>query len=217
MADYKCPFCKTALPDIHEVHQTTTSRFYFYNAANDTDWSWNLELLRCPTCKKISYTAVGTGSQTIGKTVMIFPESSATQFPEYVPEAIRNDYEEACSILYKSPKAAATLARRCLQGMIHDFWGIHEKNLNAEITALKGHIQGAQWRAIDAIRSVGNIGAHMEHDVNLIIDVSSAEAEKLIKLIEHLIDKWYIDRHEAELLYEDVTAIGSEKQELRGK
>jgi hypothetical protein len=47
--------------------------------------------------------------------------------PDYIPEQIKDDYYEACSILNLSPKASATLARRCLQGMIRDFWGITKK------------------------------------------------------------------------------------------
>ena len=149
--------------------------------------------------------------------IPIYPPAIFQRFPDYVPLAIRTDYMEACAITGRSPKAAATLARRCLQGMIHDFWGIHEKNLNAEITQLKGKIPASQWRAIDAVRSIGNIGAHMEHDVNLIVEVEPDEARKLVLLIEHLIEKWYIDHHDAEELYAELTAIGQEKAEARNQ
>lgn len=57
-----------------------------------------------------------------------------------------------------------------------------------EITALQSLVPPAQWKAIDSLRSVGNIGAHMESDVNVIIDVDPDEAQKLLKLIELLID-----------------------------
>ncbi|MCP1830281.1 hypothetical protein ACVIHH_005106 [Bradyrhizobium sp. USDA 4518] len=33
--------------------------------------------------------------------------------------------------------------------------------------------------AIDAVRIVGNIGAHMEKDVNLIVDIEPGEAQML--------------------------------------
>lgn len=52
------------------------------------------------------------------------PESLAKPQPEYIPAPLREDYYEACLIRDKSPKASATLARRCLQGMIRDFCGI---------------------------------------------------------------------------------------------
>lgn len=215
MSGLKCPFCEAVIPNIQATFQTEYPRFTLSNGHFDRDWCWDIHLLRCPNCCKISYVAVGVGNSVEGKVVRIYPQSSAIQFPEYVPAAIREDYEEACSICDKSPKAAATLARRCLQGMIHDFWDIHEKNLNAEITKLKGLVPAAQWKAIDAIRSIGNIGAHMEQDVNLIIDVFPEEAETFLKLIELLISKWYVDRNDAEELYKQVSDISAEKAELR--
>lgn len=215
MSGLKCPFCGAFSPDIYETFQRTEAKFQFPSGAYDQDWRWIITTFRCPNCQVISYTAVGSGKNVKGKKVKIYPESSAIKFPDYIPAAIREDYEEACSICDKSPKAAAALARRCLQGMIHDFWDIHEKNLNAEITKLKDFVPAAQWKAIDAIRSIGNIGAHMEQDVNLIIDVSPEEAETLLTLIELLISKWYVNRHDEEELYNQVSAISAEKAELR--
>ena len=40
--------------------------------------------------------------------------------------------------------------------------------------------------AIDAVRKIGNIGAHMERDINLIVDIDPNEAAILIGLIELL-------------------------------
>ena len=99
--------------------------------------------------------------------------------------------------------------------MIHDFWDIHGKNLNAEISMLQEKVPPAQWRALDALRKVGNIGAHMEHDVSLIIDIDEDEAQKLLLLIERLIKSWYIDRHESELLYAELESMGNEKSAAR--
>ena len=48
----------------------------------------------------------------------------------------------------------------------------------------------ATWAAIDAVRRVGNIGAHMEHDINVIVDVEPREAELLIGLVETLFREW---------------------------
>ena len=128
---------------------------------------------------------------------------------------IRQDYEEAYAILNLSPKASATLSRRCLQGMIRDFWGITKNNLAAEIDALQDKIPAAQFAAINALRKIGNIGAHMEKDVNTIVDIEPEEAQKLIQLIEMLLKQWYIERHEQEKLYEDITKISADKQVAR--
>ena len=163
-------------------------------------------------CKQIS--VVGRGVN-VKKQWDLIPENVYRHYPDYIPLQIRNDYEEACVIIDKSPKAAATLLRRCLQGMIHDFWDIHGKNLNAEITQLKDKISATQWQAIDGLRSIGNIGAHMEHDVNLIVDIEAKEAIKLQKLIELLIEKWYIARNDEEALFAEIAQTAEEKQEAR--
>lgn len=124
------------------------------------------------------------------------PQSSAKPFPNYIPAAILQDYQEACLICKLSPKASATLSRRCLQGIIRDYWGITKNRLVDEINELQSQIDATTWRAIDAVRSIGNIGAHMEKDINLIVDVGPEEADLLIELIEVLLREWYMRRHE---------------------
>jgi len=145
----------------------------------------------------------------------IKPDSTYRKYPSYIPEAIRIDYEEACKILSLSPKASATLSRRSLQGMIRDFWGISKGRLVDEIDAIKGNVDPVTWDAIDALRKVGNIGAHMEKDINLIIDVEAGEAEALIQLIETLMQEWYINRYERELRMKKIKAISDTKNMAR--
>ena len=95
---------------------------------------------------------------------------------------MRDDYVQACRIRDLSPKASATLARRCLQGMIRDFAKITKKRLVDEIDALRelatagnapAGVTLESVEAIDHVRSIGNIGAHMEADVDKIIDIRS--------------------------------------------
>lgn len=140
------------------------------------------------------------------------PQSSAIPFPEYIPASIRQDYEEACLICGLSPKASATLARRCLQGIIRDFWGIIKSRLFDEIKELEDKIDPKTWQAIDAVRSIGNIGAHMEKDINLIVDVEPEEAELLLRLIEVLLKEWYINRYEREEHMQKIIAAAQAKK-----
>ena len=88
--------------------------------------------------------------------------------------------------------------------MIRDFCKISEKTLAQEINTLKGQVeegkapQGVNHEtivAIDHVRSIGNIGAHMESDINLILDVEPNEAQPLIDLIELLFEEWYVAKH----------------------
>lgn len=213
---YVCPFCGHAQA-YYSNHDSTQNGMYKNISPIPEEYresSFTIYTLRCnnSSCQKISVTAI---NRTTGKQMDIVPQIVMNHYPEYIPEQIRQDYEEANMILDASPKAAATLLRRCLQGMIHDYWKIHEKNLNAEITALKDRVPSAQWKAIDALRKAGNIGAHMENDVNIIIDIEPDEAKKLLKLIELLLEKWYIARHDEEMLLADIEEIVDAKEAER--
>lgn len=154
-------------------------------------------------------------------TQRVLPQGFSKPQPDYIPVAIREDYREACLIRDLSPKASATLIRRCLQGMIRDFAGISKRTLNDEILALRKALDdGSADRsvthesvdAIDHIRKIGNIGAHMERDIDLIIDVDPGEAQKLIEIVEMLFDEWYVARHSRQLKLAQIRAISEDKE-----
>jgi hypothetical protein len=119
----------------------------------------------------------------------------ARALPEYVPAHVRKEYEEASAVRVVSPNAAATLARRCLQAMIRDFWGITKGMLSAEIDALKEKVEPETWNAIDGVRKTGQIGAHLEKGANLVLEADKGEPDVMLSLIEYLIDDWYVARH----------------------
>jgi hypothetical protein len=95
--------------------------------------------------------------------------------------------------------------------MIRDFWGITKNRLVDEINELEKVIDPITWKAIDSLRKIGNIGAHMEKDINLIVDVDENEAELLIKLIEDLFHDWYVAKHEKEARYSQLLNIANSK------
>ncbi len=149
------------------------------------------------------------------------PESSAIPQPDYVPEPIKEDYYEACAIKDLSPKASATLIRRCLQGMIRDFCRISRAKLIDEIRELRKQAdegkspKGVSHESVDAIdniRGIGNIGAHMEADISVIIDVDPDEADLLINLAEMLLKEWYVERHNRETRLKQLTETAAQKK-----
>jgi hypothetical protein len=129
---------------------------------------------------------------------MYFPNAKVKNYPDYIPEAILTDYRESVLIADLSPKASATISRRCLQGIIRDYWKVKPGRLVDEIAAISSDIDKTTFNAIDAVRKIGNIGAHMEKDINYIVDVDTNESKVLIGLIELLIESWYINRHDKE-------------------
>ncbi|WP_104657622.1 DUF4145 domain-containing protein [Ralstonia insidiosa] len=143
------------------------------------------------------------------------PQSSARPMPGYIPQAIIDDYTEACLIRDLSPKASATLARRCLQGMIRDFYKVKPGRLVDEIAAIKDKVDPVTWDSVEAVRKIGNIGAHMEKDIDLIVDVEPEEAGLLIGLIESLIDDWYVARYERAQRHATLQATAAQKEAAR--
>jgi len=147
----------------------------------------------------------------------LIPSSVAKVFPGYVPQAVLSDYKEACLVRDLSPKASATLSRRCLQGIIRDYWQVSKPTLFNEIEAIKDKVDPLTWEAIDAVRHIGNIGAHMEKDINLIIDVDPREAGLLIGLIEMLIKDWYVVRHEREEQLKAIVKLSDDKKQAKSQ
>ncbi|MDO8526002.1 MAG: DUF4145 domain-containing protein [Candidatus Omnitrophota bacterium] len=151
------------------------------------------------------------------KSWSLIPQASVKIFPDYIPQVILDDYKEACLIKDLSAKASATLARRCLQGMIRNIWEVKDKNLKREIEKIKTKVDPLTWKAIDAVRGIGNIGAHMEKDINVIVDVEPEEASLLINLIEKLIQEWYVNAHEKEKMMQEIIATHANKKEEQAK
>jgi uncharacterized protein DUF4145 len=152
------------------------------------------------------------------------PSHHTKRQPDYIPQPLRDDYLEACKIRDLSPKASATLARRCLQGMIRDFCNISKKTLSKEIEELRSRVKKGKGPqsvssesvdAIDHVRTIGNIGAHMEADINVIIDVDAGEAQVLIELIESLFDEWYVERQQRVDRFAKLGAIADEKRAMK--
>lgn len=212
MPGFRCPFCGQIM-SVGSLTHSSKNVSFFANTSYDIP-QLRVDIYKCPndSCNEETVFVSGENGYIGGKTILVYPESGAIRFPEYIPGAIRSDYEEACAILNKSPKASATLARRCLQGMIRDFWEIKKNRLIDEINALQGKIPAAQWMAIDALRQLGNIGAHMEKDVNTIVDIDEGEADKLLQLIELLMEKWYINRNDEQALYNSIVSVTQAKK-----
>ena len=235
---YNCRFCESKIPVVNSTYNCTFLTFdgdvvFMGNSTtgqkgykNPRQGSYSpkevapkeelgVHFYKCPSCEKISVEIVGVGEQFSEKKVSFFPDSNAKQYPNYIPSLIREDYEEACKILNLSPKASATLSRRCLQGMIRDFHKISKKTLFDEIEAIETLISPQVSKVLHAVRQIGNIGAHMEKDINTIIEIEPSEANQLIQLIEYLMQEWYINQYETDKLLNDIIGTNSSKQAQR--
>lgn len=205
--NFTCPYCNrpTTITDPNEY--TNWQRILIEDSAKGKV-GVTIKAITCPNSEcnqlylKIFFTNAENSQSTkwnwkptkIFKEWQLLPESNAKVLPDYIPSPIVEDYKEACRIRDLSPKASATLSRRCLQGMIRNFWGITRRTLKEEIDVIEDNVDKDTWESIEAVRKVGKVGAHMEKDINLIVDVEPEEAQLLIGLIEQLIDDWYVTR-----------------------
>jgi hypothetical protein len=190
----------------------------------------HVSILRCPNllCRKCTiHVSTSEGDKILSaghESVMCSGESviksghfhpiieDITQIESYVPEQIRNDIYEACRIERLSPKASATLIRRALQGMLRDFWQVKPGRLVDEIKEIEPRVDPVTWQTIDSVRKIGNIGAHMEKDVNMIIDIDENEARLLIELVYTLINDWYTQREARKNRMNSIIAISQNKR-----
>ncbi len=205
--NWQCPFCGHHTVITDESHDFFSHEFYMGNKYGEQTIMSRVVVCPNKECREYTLTlSIANTWEVVGNARTrnfqphigwnLVPESRIKVFPSYIPEPILSDYREACLICGKSPKASATLSRRCLQGMIRNFWGIAKPRLADEIEAIQDKVDPDTWEAIDSLRKLGNIGAHMEKDINLIVDVDPDEAGLLIDLLETLFADWYIARHD---------------------
>ena len=226
---WTCPYCHRDTTVTKEDYESGAIGCFITDRYNNYH-SLEGDFIVCPNkkCKKLVLSCSLLQCQTPGQADPgyasrgtfvqhwnLLPSSASKNYPDYIPVAIRKDYKEACLIKESSPKASATLARRCLQGMIRDFWGVKGATLAKEIHSIEGKIDPITLQEIDSVRKIGNIGAHMEEDVNLIIDIEPEEVDLLIKLIENLLDEWYVTRHERQARAKKLENIVKEKTQQK--
>lgn len=204
-SDFHCAFCglKTVLAS-SQVQETLASP---PAACAQGPCTFRLVLMVCPNQECVAMSAFmevyvyeddGRGGRRIAagpsQTWKIIPTSSARQYPAYVPEKITKEYCDAYAVLEINPHAAATLARRCLQAILRDFFGVKQNTLADELDAVKEKLDPETWGAIEVVRKTGNVGKNMQKGVNLVFDGDPGEAQLLINLIEILIEECYVAR-----------------------
>ena len=224
MSDFNwtCPHCERAVTISEGRMIRRDNTLYIDNADGRRTLSTIFIVCPNPECRRFTLSAIlfksttnlVSGDEEIGKQLQswsLIPLSKAKTFPAYVPQAVLDDYREACLIQDLSPKASATLSRRCLQGILRDFWAVTPGRLVDEIEQIKNKVDPLTWDAIEAVRTIGNIGAHMEKDINVIVDVDPNEAELLVGLVETLIREWYVAREERKKRMGAIVAAASTK------
>ncbi|WP_322891383.1 MULTISPECIES: DUF4145 domain-containing protein [unclassified Yoonia] len=103
-----------------------------------------------------------------------------------MPEEIQRDYEEASSILDKSPRGAAALLRLCIDKLCGQL-GDPKASINENIKKLVADgLDERTQKALDAVRVIGNNALHPGQ-----IDITDdrAMAASLFRLLNLIVEK----------------------------
>jgi hypothetical protein len=187
-----CPHCLHSFHVHWTQHPLNSGNAIGKDAAFTTIWAL------CPGAdcgKAIVYVRriAADGSRV----VMVHPKSTGrTPLPSDVPEMFATDYREACLVLADSPKAAAALARRCLQNLLREHVKIKKPDLAQEIQALLDSkaLPADLADDVDAIRHIGNFAAHPMKSTasGQILETEPGEAEWTLDVMEELFDFYFV-------------------------
>jgi Domain of unknown function (DUF4145) len=208
--NWKCPYCGHAQVLDKKRFDQDWHRMAVEGEKSERSLSLGVVAIVCANseCRELSLCVQLAVKDARGDAIALpreewtlLPASPARPLPSSIPKPIRDDYYEASAIRDLSPSAAAAIARRCLQRMFSDFCGISGRRLADAIDELRARVAAGTappgiapdtLDAIESVRNIGNIGAHMAADSNVIVDVDPDEAQTLIELVEVLLSEWYI-------------------------
>ncbi len=205
---------------LHVSPQFQTSAFNcpFCNAYASQYWSdgyWNqrgfeevidLSVCKCRHC--LSFSIWWDGD-------MIYPYTSTAPMPNSdLPDDIRHDFEEARSIINRSPRGAAALFRLCVQKLCAHL-GESGKNINQDIAALvKKGLNPLVQKSLDAVRVIGNEAVH-PGELDLRDDPDTAV--QLAKLINFIADTMITQPKQIDIIYDSLPAEKKEQIEKRDR
>jgi hypothetical protein len=167
---------------------------YVYDQFANSNWVFaNLNASRCYSCDAFAVWVYNN---------IVYPVlQSAIEPHEMMPASVKPDFEEAGSIVGRSPRGAAALARLCIQKLVKEL-GEKGDNLNADIGELvKKGLEPEVQHALDIVRVVGNNAVHpgtidLKDDketaltllnlVNMIVERRIAGPKKLLDLFAGL-------------------------------
>jgi hypothetical protein len=193
-----CNFCGVGFDDRNERDQTTL-REQDGLSSRITHW-------RCPSCfelilafERIRLSNMEPRAPRV-KLTMIYPMTGgrlpAPTEVRTFDRSLANDYDEACAVLDRSPKAAAALGRRCIQHMIRTQLEITKPTLHAEIEEVRARkaLPEKLLRQLDAGRHIGNNAAHPNVDqAGLILPVTSDEAVWTLDVVALMFNELFLE------------------------
>lgn len=178
---FHCPFCNVYADQLWDnLQQVFRGRWHFNEVTGST----------CAHCNR---------SAVWFDEIMVYPDFQGIQPPNQdLSEDIQSDYQEAASILQKSPRGSAALLRLAIQKLCSDL-GESGKDINADIKNLVSNgLPSAVQKSLDVVRVVGNEAVH-PGQIDLRDDIEIAKA--LFKLVNLIAEKMLTEPKQVEEIY----------------
>ncbi len=194
---FNCPVC-------YAYAAQTWGRALQYRELQGSRPIDNCDISTCSHCGQASIWISGK---------LLYPiESSAPPANPDIPPEVREDYDEARSILSTSPRGAAALLRLAIQKLCK-FLDEPGQNLNDDIASLvrKGLTTRVQ-QALDVVRVIGNESVH-PGQIDLRDDPVTATA--LFELVNLITDQMVSQPNKVDTLYRKLPQEKREQIERR--
>jgi hypothetical protein len=191
MANFTCPHCD-------RMAQFPGTGLWIHGRFSDSAGVLWVNMLQCPNpdCRGVVMAATPVdGPDENYRPVEILPMATVHPPDALIPAPVRADLFEArrCSNV-QANKATVVLCRRALQGACVDQGASPKKNLRDQIEEVvagnKVHGSLKEWA--DAIRLVGNSGAHPGDDG--LEEVTAEEADDILAFTEEFMELTYVAR-----------------------
>lgn len=186
-----CPRCTT------QAHFKPIARAdYLHDAAR----AWRISIFACTSCNGpvvlMAHGAFVPAAMPLvnaRRVNMIEPASVQRPAPHVaVPAPWRDEYIEAASIQVLSPKSAAALLRRIVDGMLREKTPpatVHQMIEAMRPPALPDYV----WNGLHDLRDFGNWGAHPKWtNVGQLVEIEPSEVDMCFEVVDAMFDHWYV-------------------------
>jgi len=176
---FNCPFCNAF-----------SNQSWFATKTPQGSFLEDTYICFCANCKRYS---IWYEEQ------MVYPDFEMVEVPNGdLSGEIRSDYEEAASIIQKSPRGSAALLRLAIQKLCKQL-GQPGKDLNTDIGNLvKNGLPVKVQESLDVLRVVGNESVHPG---TLDVRDDKATAVALFRLVNFIAEKMISEPKEIEAIY----------------
>jgi len=197
-AKLTCSHCRVAFK----------SEWNVFDLGSDQDGEWRLFRTACVNCERViallrqydlpalkRLTQINLPGE-LKNEWMVWPRTvSRAPIPTNVPKPIADEYHKAVRVLPDSSEASAALSRSCLQNLLVEKAAVKTQDLFDQIQEVIDArlLPSTLAEDLDAVRVIGNFGAHPIKSKNTgeIVPVEPGEAEWNLDVLDALFDFFY--------------------------